>query len=154
MHPTSGWIPVSKLASYMFLYGAALMAMPAIQEQPLHAPCTSLHPPAPWPCRRPPERGEYRLQSEDGSLAIPESDATGAAAALSNGVGGAVESVLSLGRTAAQSMQPDAAEDAELTQLITPLVIGEQHLVNHIHWWRTAWLVPHARAAVLCGNPV
>ncbi|KAL3152085.1 hypothetical protein ABBQ32_001192 [Trebouxia sp. C0010 RCD-2024] len=73
---------------------------------------------------RPPERGEYRLQSEDGSLAIPESDATGAAAALSNGVGGAVESVLSLGRTAAQSMQPDAAEDAELTQLITPLVIG------------------------------
>lgn len=126
------------------------MAMPAMQEQPLHAPCTCLaHPPAPWSCRQPPERGEYRLQSEDGSLAVPESDTTGASAAFSSGAGGAVESVLSLGRTAAQSMQLDAAEDAELTQLSTPLVIGKQHLVNHILWWSRARLVPHTRAANL-----
>lgn len=79
----------------------------------------------PVPCRLLPERGEYRLQSEDGSVTVPESGATGIAEAYSNAAGDPAGSVLSLGRAAVHSMQPEATETDELTQLITPLVLGK-----------------------------
>ena len=39
--------------------------------------------------------------------------------------------LVSLGRAAVQGMQPDAAESDELTQLVTPLVLGNAHLARH-----------------------
>lgn len=128
-----------------------------ISSHPSAPPCTPLHPPhiaASFSCRQPTERGEYRLQSEDGSLAVPESEAAGASAAFSNGGAGElpVGRVLSLGRAALHSMQPDTADNDELTQLITPLVLGEQHLHNHLLCWCTARLLGWTRET--CHYPV
>ena len=92
------------------------------------------------PCRPLPERGEYRLQSEDGSMTVPHSATTGVAEAYSNSAGDPVGSVLSLGRAAVQSMQPEAAETNELTQLITPLVLGKLSCVCPLHDCNTSGL--------------
>lgn len=53
------------------------------------------------------------------------------AEAYSNAAGDPVGSVLSLGRAAVHSMQPEAAETDELTQLITPLVLGKLCWLQH-----------------------
>ena len=53
------------------------------------------------------------------------------AEAYSNAAGDPVGSVLSLGRAAVHSMQPEAAQTDELTQLITPLVLGTLCCVQH-----------------------
>ena len=76
-------------------------------------------------------------------MAVPESDASGGSEAFCNVPGDPLGSVLSLGRAAVQSMQPDAAEIGELTQLITPLVLGKYrvYLCNHILCcWNTSWV--------------
>ena len=68
------------------------------------------------------ERGQYRLQSEDGgTLDMQSRDAAGAP---SNGSTDPLSDLLSIGRAAVQNIQPDAAETAELAQLVTPLVLG------------------------------
>ena len=104
------------------------------------------------PCRPLLERGEYRLQSEDGSITVPVSAAAGVAEAYSNAAGDPVGYVLSLGRAAVQSMQPEAAETNELTQLMTPLVLGKLCCVHphlqHI-WAYIARVVLHSHELLL-----
>lgn len=76
------------------------------------------------------------------------------AEAYSNAAGDPAGSVLSLGRAAVHSMQPEAAETDELTQLITPLVLGKlccPH--NLILYCKTAGLAVVVPAPVTLHQP-
>ena len=76
-------------------------------------------------CRQVSDRGEYRLQSEDGSTGAMQSQPSVVAESTSNGSAEPLSDLMSLGRAALQSLQPDAAEADETAQLVTPLVLGE-----------------------------
>ena len=78
-------------------------------------------------CRQISDRGQYRLQSEDGSTAAMQSQPSVVADGTSNGSAEPLSDLLSLGKTALQSLQPDAAEADEMAQLVTPLVLGGHH---------------------------
>ncbi|DBA81853.1 hypothetical protein WJX77_011322 [Trebouxia sp. C0004] len=70
------------------------------------------------------DQGRYRLQSQDGSAAAVHSQPSVVAESTSNCSAEPLADLLSIGRVALQSLQPDAAEADEMTQLVTPLVIG------------------------------
>ena len=76
-------------------------------------------------CRQVSDRGEYRLQSEDGSTGAMQSQPSVVAESTSNGSAEPLSDLMSLGRAVLQSLQPDAAEADETAQLVTPLVHGE-----------------------------
>lgn len=79
-----------------------------------------------YSCRQLTERGQYRLQSEDGSTAAMLSQPSVVAESTSDGSAEPLSDLLTLGRAAVQSLQPDATEADELAQLVTPLVLGER----------------------------
>ncbi|KAA6426324.1 MAG: VPS54 isoform 2 [Trebouxia sp. A1-2] len=70
------------------------------------------------------DRGQYRVQSEDGSTAAMPSQPSVVGDGTSNGSAEPLSDLLSLGRAAVQSLQPDPAEADEMAQLVTPLVLG------------------------------
>lgn len=76
-------------------------------------------------CRQIGDRGQYRVQSEDGSTAAMPSQPSVVGDGTSNGSAEPLSDLLSLGRAAVQSLQPDPAEADEMAQLVTPLVLGE-----------------------------
>lgn len=109
------------------------------------------------PCRPPLERGQYRLQSEDGSVPALESASSRVSEAFSNVPADPLGDVVSLGRAAVQGMQPDAAESNELSQLVTPLVLGNEHLASTC-WSKqlsSRWLLVHIskRCCHIEGSP-
>ena len=71
------------------------------------------------------EKGQYRLQSEDGGTAALDSHPSNVAGAISNSSSDSLTDLLSIGTAAVQSLQPDAAEAEEMAQLVNPLVLGE-----------------------------
>ncbi len=77
------------------------------------------------------DRGQYRLQSEDGSTAAMQSQPSVVADGTSNGSAEPLSDLLSLGKAALQRLQPEAAEADDMAQLVTPLVLGEHH---HCYW--------------------
>lgn len=79
-------------------------------------------------CRQLNERGQYRLQSEDGSTAAVSSQSSDVAEGKGSESVEPLSDLLSVGQAAVQSLKPDAAEADELAQLVTPLVLGGSHV--------------------------
>ena len=78
-------------------------------------------------CRQVNERGQYRLQSEDGSTAAAALQPGDVAEANGSKSVEPLSDLLSIGQAAVESLKPDAAEADELAQLVTPLVLGGPH---------------------------
>ena len=60
----------------------------------------------------------------------------------SNGSAEPLSDLLSLGRAAVQSLQPDAAEAEEMAQLVTPLVLGKRARASIIVTWFVCFEIP------------